>query len=313
MGKLISKKPTNPNSFVRPAIPFRNARTAFRSLLEGLGFSEKDEVLLPAYVGWSKKEGSGVFDPIQEVGISYSFYRITRDLEIDIEDLRRRLSTRRPRLLVIIHYFGYPDRNLDRIVVLARDHEVLVLEDEAHALYSDWVGGICGRLGDAVIMSLHKMLPFNSGGLLVLNNTLDKASINKLKDSPLQEPLGRDPLNYDLLGISAKRRNNAVRLLELLQPLCGRVDPLFHTLLDGVVPQTMPVLITGKSRDDLYLELNRSGYGVVSLYHTLIKPIRQSEFPDSHWLSQRILNLPVHQDVSSDALEAMVAQIASLL
>jgi dTDP-4-amino-4,6-dideoxygalactose transaminase len=309
----ITKRASDLNMFARPAIPFLNARTALKAFLLGLGFSSDDEVLLPAYVGWSKNEGSGVFDPIQEVGVKFRFYRLMRDLAIDLDDLRVRITAGRPRLLLVIHYFGYPDPGLAEAVAYARASGMLVLEDEAHALYSDWVSGICGRLGDAAIMSLHKMLPFKSGGLLVLNSSLGVGTMDVLKHSPLRKPLEQSPLDYDLVGISEVRRCNAVRLLELLQPLRGRAHPLHRLLPDGVVPQTLPVVITGKSRDELYFRLNESGYGVVSLYHTLIKPIQKSEFPDSYWLAQRILNLPVHQDVSSGALEALVTQLDRLL
>jgi len=101
--------------------------------------------------------------------------------------------------------------------------------------------------------------------------------------------------------------------LELLCTLQGKVDPLFPAVPEGVVPQTLPVLILNRPRDTLYFELNNLGYGVVSLYHTLIEPIREADFPESHWLSKRILNLPVHQDASVEMLEAMVVQIAGLV
>jgi dTDP-4-amino-4,6-dideoxygalactose transaminase len=309
----IAKRAEAPGNFARHTISFHNARTAFKALLQELDFSCNGEVLLPAYVGWSPKEGSGVFDPVREVGVKFRFYRVNRDLTIDQDDAKLKIKTGNPKLMVIIHYFGYPDPQIDTIVDSAHARGVLILEDEAHALYSDWIGRVCGRLGDASIMSLHKMLPCPSGGLLILSDSLDKETAERLKHSSLREPLVCSPLDYDLAGISRARRRNAAALIELLKPMRDRVVPLYDQLPDGVVPQTFPVIVQSRSRDELYFDLNELGYGVVSLYHTLIEPIGRAEFPDSHWMSSRILNLPVHQDASLEAIEAMVTQLDSLL
>lgn len=310
---VITKCATNPVMMLRSTLPFPNARTAFKGFLRSLGFSASDTILLPAYIGWSKNEGSGVFDPVRETGTQFAFYRLTRNLAIDLDDLASKLATFRPRLVVFIHYFGFPDPNILRAIRVCREYGALILEDEAHALYSDWIGGVCGRFGDAAIMSLHKMLPCRNGGLLLLNAALDEASIQELGRSTLQQPLECTPLTYDLWRIAEARRANAARLLELLPCLRGRIDPLFPALPLGVVPQTLPVIIADRSRDALYFKLNEAGYGVVSLYHTLIAPIDAQAYPESHWLARRILNLPVHQDIQLHQLESMIDCLAGFL
>ncbi len=310
---VIAKRATNPATMRRSVFSFPNARTAFKGFLCGLGFSANDTILLPAYIGWSKNEGSGVFDPVQETGTQFAFYRMTRNLAIDLDDLTSKLTALHPRLVVFIHYFGFPDPSILQAIRVCREYDALILEDEAHALYTDWISGVSGRLGDAAIMSLHKMLPCRNGGLLLLNSSLDEVSIQELGRSTLQQPLECNPLIYDLWRIAEARRANALRLLELLPQLRGKIHPLFPALPFGVVPQTLPVIITDRSRDELYFELNEKGYGVVSLYHTLIAAIDSQVYPESHWLARRILNLPVHQDIQPHQLEAMIDCLAGLL
>ncbi len=113
--------------------------------------------------------------------------------------------------------------------------------------------------------------------------------------------------------IAARRRENARRLTQLLRPLAGEVDPLWGDPQEGEVPQTYPVLVRNASRDRLYDSMNDAGYGVVSLYHTMIEQIASDTFPQSHWLSLRILNLPVHQDIEAEELEDMVACLGERL
>ena len=59
--------------------------------------------------------------------------------------------------------------------------------------------------------------------------------------------------------------------------------------------------------------MNAAGFGVVGLYHTLVSELGEAEFPDSHWIARRVLNLPVHQDATPGSLEAMVSELARAL
>ena len=59
--------------------------------------------------------------------------------------------------------------------------------------------------------------------------------------------------------------------------------------------------------------MNALGYGVVSLYHTLIDQIRSEEFPEAHYLSRHMMNLPVHQDTDRQALGNLVECLTRLL
>ncbi len=125
--------------------------------------------MLPSYIGVSPKEGSGVFDPIRRLKCRYDFYRLDRRLFIDMDDLEAKIKLVKPKVLLLIHYFGFPDPNLSMVIKLAEANGILVIEDEAHSMLSDLVGGICGRLSDSAIFSFHKLLPVDQGGALVLN------------------------------------------------------------------------------------------------------------------------------------------------
>jgi len=301
----ISKVAQDNNRYRRPFLAFQNARSAFGAFLDGLQFSADEIVLLPAFIGWSPREGSGVFDPVTERGLSYRFYRMNGRLTIDLEHLRQLFKTSKVKVLVIIHYFGYVDPGYREAVTLAKEHGAFILEDEAHAMFTDLFGGISGRLGDACIFSLHKMLPVATGGLLVLN----RESIKEIITVASSEESTTSPWEFDLHAIANRRIENASHLSVLLAPLEKYLEPLRRKLLPGEVPQTYPILIRYGSRDLLYQMMNEAGYGVVTLYHTLIKPITLEEFPESHTLSGHILNLPVHQDIEKQQLDRMVEKL----
>jgi dTDP-4-amino-4,6-dideoxygalactose transaminase len=297
---MIPKVARDAAPYERRFIAFPTARAAFRAFLEAVGAERSGGVLLPAYIGWSPREGSGVFDPVRESGTPYAFYRMTPRLEIDVAHLREQLEHVRPRVLLLIHFFGYVDPAYDEVVRCAEERGVLVLEDEAHALLTDFIGGTTGRLGVACLASLHKLLPVETGGGLIVN------PMGRAACAPIRE--GADAVNpwdFDLAQLARRRRHNAASIEGALGEFRGRVEPLWP-LTAHVVPQTYPVLVHGVSRDRLYEQMNAAGFGVVSLYHTLVDAIPPAEFPASHELARTIMNLPVHQEATEAQLVDML-------
>lgn len=302
----ITKKPEHIGSYHRPLVPFANARSAFKALLETSGFCSTGTVLLPAFVGWSRREGSGVYDPVRETGARSLFYKVGRDLAVDLADFGRLLDGTGPFLVVLIHYYGFVSKGAKRAARMAKDRGAFVLEDQAHSLLTDWVGGATGQLGDASIYSLHKIFAVETGGALALAQGSSEELIACLTGHASATKWSIEPWQQDLHGISAIRRRNARFLLRELAPLRERIRPLWTSLPRSVVPQTLPCIVVRDDRDLLYERLNAAGFGAVSLYHTLIDAINAGSYPDSHWLSKRVINLPVHQDTGLVALRTMV-------
>ena len=286
---------------------FPSARSAFKAILQEVAPRGDRVVLLPAYIGWSDREGSGVFDPIRELGLPFAFYRVSRSLEIDVADLEVKIRRHPRAALLVIHYFGRVDPSYDQVVELARTSGAELIEDEAHALLTDLIGGRSGRGGAHAFFSLHKLLPLSGGGAWVRNG------------QPSEDGrAARVLLSFDLASIANVRRANHEKLTQLLQPLQDRVRPLWPVLASHEVPQTYPVILDSRGlgrefRDRVYARLNERGFGVVSLYHTLVEAIPPDEFQDSFELSRRILNLPVHQDVATSRIYDMVAELATVL
>lgn len=305
---VITKSAENACNFARPFVHFSAAREGLAAILRALDL-KNGKVLLPAYIGWSPREGSGVFDPIAAVCPKHSFYALDDRLRIDLDSVRCELQAGDVRVFIIIHYFGYVDPCYAETIQLAREHGAFIIEDAAHAMLTDLVGNRCGKLGDACLYSFHKMLPVQSGGAAIFNDP----------SSPLLERIQHDPAaaalscGFDLNAISAKRRAIALRLDQLVRECDPDIEPLFGIPSDGEVPQTYPVMIRNCPRNRVYHEMNNAGFGVVSLYHTLISQIPQKDFPGPVFVSRHILNLPVHQDVPETAVEPMIRELTRVV
>lgn len=295
---MINALASNLENYNRNLSFNESARACWHVIISNFLDKNKDiTILLPSYIGWSANEGSGIFDPVKDLSCKYDFYKISKNLQIDFNDLKRQVEKNKNILVLIVHYFGFPDYKYSLISNWLLTKKINFVEDCAHALFSDFCGGSCGRLGDASFYSLHKMLPTKTGGMLSY-----KSNNNHLFSDSLS--LKNLLVNSDLHMIFNRRRKNAIYLTEKLNKLKNII--LLHSEIPfNVCPQTIPIILMN-NRDKIYFKMNENGFGMVSLYHTMINEISADEFPESHNLSKSIINFPIHQDVSFAQIDSMI-------
>ena len=140
------------------------ARTAIHRAVSLLQLRPGDEVLVPAY-----NCGSEV-DALLHAGAQVCLFRISREAEIDIDDLAGRI-TRATRALYIIHYFGFAQR-LEPVINLCRERGLFLIEDCALSALTEVEGRRIGSSGDIAVYNFPKVLPVPDGGALVINNPI---------------------------------------------------------------------------------------------------------------------------------------------
>lgn len=118
-----------------------------------------DEVLVPSY------HCSSMIAPILHAGAKSVFYRIRRDMTVDLEDIATK-TTSRCKMLMVAHYFGFP-QPITPIRRFCDEQGILLLEDCAHALFTTYENRPLGSFGDYAAGSLMKFFPVNDGGFLV--------------------------------------------------------------------------------------------------------------------------------------------------
>lgn len=301
---VVSKTARDEGTALRPTLFYGSAREGMRDFLTHALDPASGGVLLPGFIGLSPHEGSGVLDPVNDVGARAGFYDLGDDLSVDLDDLRRALSAERYSVIVVIHYFGRSEPRMEEIRAIADQHGASIVEDLAHGFFTANVAGRAGRVGDVALFSLHKMFPFGDGGMVQYPRTGLLTG-----QSSTRPDLAQRLLDYDWQAIADARRSIFLELTTRLSALPERgrdFELIWPELADGDVPQTLPVRILGDGRDGIYFGMNGDGYGMVSLYHTLIESSR-GRFPALTRLSRHIINFPVHQDVRASDLDGMIA------
>ena len=91
-----------------------------------------------------------------------------RTLNIDPKDVERKI-TPRTKAIIPVHIGGYP-ADMDPIMELARRHDIVVIEDAAHAFGARYKGRMAGTIGHFGAFSFHEVKNITSlgeGGILV--------------------------------------------------------------------------------------------------------------------------------------------------
>lgn len=158
------------------------SRDALHALFSSLGYPSNTAAWMPSYHCGMEVRAAA------DAGFSPHFYRVNKDLSVDIDDLAAGLR-QRPGPVLLIHYFGFPQPNTLSIASLCREFSVPLIEDCSHAFLSRLEGRELGTFGQAATFSLYKTLGTSDGGAL----RADKAELERLTRRRCVLPAKRRP------------------------------------------------------------------------------------------------------------------------
>src|SRR5262249_44570647 len=108
---------------------FYLCRAAIVQGLRAFQLAPGSVALMPAYHHGIEVEA------VRAAGLTVRFYRIDRSLQVDLDDVERRLGDRAVRVLYVTHFAGFP-APIEELRALASQRGILVIEDCALALLS---------------------------------------------------------------------------------------------------------------------------------------------------------------------------------
>jgi len=147
------------------ALFLTNATAGFEIAYKMAGLEAGDEVIVPAITFIAT-----IAYPLA-IGAKVVLADLDRrTINLDPADVARKI-TKRTRMIVPVHIGGWPV-DMAPIMRLARQHDLVVLEDAAHAFGAEWRGRKVGTIGHFGAFSFHEVKNINAfgeGGLLVTN------------------------------------------------------------------------------------------------------------------------------------------------
>jgi perosamine synthetase len=150
---------------VKHALLVTNATAGFEIAYKLAGLKPGDEVIVPAITFVAT-----VCYPLA-AGVKVVLADVDRrTLNLDPDDVARKI-TPKTRMIVPVHIGGWP-ADMAPLMQLARRHDLIVLEDAAHAYGAVYRGRRAGTIGHFGSFSFHEVKNINAfgeGGLLVTN------------------------------------------------------------------------------------------------------------------------------------------------
>lgn len=150
---------------VKHALPLNNCTAALHLALLALGVKEGDEVLVSDYTYPASAHA------ILYCGAKPVFVDVKLDTyNMDPDDLKRKI-TDKSKAIIVVHLFGLM-AEMDKIMEIAKEHSLKVVEDAACAYGAKYKGKFAGTIGDISCFSFHarKNATSGEGGAAVTNN-----------------------------------------------------------------------------------------------------------------------------------------------
>ena len=147
------------------AVAYSSGTMALAAAMFAIGLGKGDEIICPTKTYWASIAQAISF------GATPVFCNVNDMLSMDPDDIERVISPK-TKAIMVVHYVSYPC-DMDRIMAIAKKHNILVIEDVSHAQGGLYKGKKLGTFGDVSAMSLMSRKSFAAGelGMVVTDNT----------------------------------------------------------------------------------------------------------------------------------------------
>src|SRR3989338_8979932 len=159
---------------VKKTYLFNSGRSALFIFLKSLNLKADDEIILQSFTC------NAVVNPILWAGAKPIYTDIDETFNINTKELEKHIN-KNTKAIVVQNTFGIPAQ-IDKILSIAKEHSLLVIEDCAHSLGATYKEKKVGTFGDVAFFSFgrDKVISSVYGGALIINNKI-------LEDNILEE------------------------------------------------------------------------------------------------------------------------------
>jgi len=326
------------------AIAVNSCTAALHLSLIALGIGKGDEVITTPFTF------AATGNVIIHAGARPVFVDIDRaTYNIDSEKVERAI-TKRTRAIMPVHYAGQACdiRTINRV---AEKHHLFTIEDAAHAIGAEYEGKKIGTFADATCFSFYvtKNMTTGEGGAITTDNdTLaDKLRILRLHGisrdawkrytsagdwyyeieecgwkynmTDMQAALGIQQIKR-LDEFIAIRREYAQIYTEELSKISGVITP-YEMPNTKHVYHLYPILLSSYDRKKFIEQMRERNIGcsvhfiplhLHPFYRRTFK-FRKGDFPDSEWVYEREVSLPLYPNMTKRDLRYVINAVADVL
>jgi dTDP-4-amino-4,6-dideoxygalactose transaminase len=302
------------------AVGLNSGTDAMFLLLKALGIGPGDEVITVSHTFVAS------IAVIVNVGAKPILVDVKEDFTMDVDKLEAAI-TEKTKAVIPVHLNGRMCE-MDRLMEIAKKHNLIVIEDAAQALGAKYQGKMAGSFGLAGSFSLYpfKVLGcFGDGGILTTNDESLDEKIRLLRDhgQKTKTEIVCFGFNSRLDNIQAAILNLKFKYLPEWIKRRREIAEIYNKGLGGVSGIKLPpapdsdekyfdnfqnYVIKAEKRDELYNFLKERG--VETLIKDPIANHKQPELGLSHFqlpytekLAEQVISLPMYPELVQEQIE----------
>lgn len=323
---------------VKHVIPCANGTDALQMALMALGLKPGDEVITPSFTYIATTEVMAL------LGLNPVFVEVDKDTFCIDPSVIEVAITPKTRAIVPVHLYGQA-ANMEAIMAVANKHNLVVVEDNAQAIGSDYhfsdgkvvKTGTIGHIGCTSFFPSKNLGCYGDGGAMFTN---DDALADKLR---MIANHGQSKRYYhDVVGCNSRLDSIQAAVLRIkLRELDNYIDARrkvadyydnFFAAFDGVktpvrakdskhVFHQYTLTLEGIDRDGLNAFLAEKD--IPSMIYYPVPAHRQKMFesfgsestplPITDWLTERVISLPIHTEMETEQLELICQSVAEYI
>lgn len=240
---------------VKHAISVNSATSGLYAAVGAAGVGPGDEVIVSPYTMTASAAAALVYGAIPV------FVDIDPDIFCLSPDAIRACLTPYTKAIIVVDLFGHP-ADMDEIMTIAREHNLIVIEDAAQAPGALYQGRYAGTLAHMGVFSLnyHKTIHSGEGGVIVTNDDelAERLQLIRnhaevvVKNKGTQNIINLIGFNYRMTEIEAAIASEQLKKLEtLVTPRIEAADYLTERL--GAFPGIAPPRLRRDVRHGYYV------------------------------------------------------------
>jgi UDP-2-acetamido-2-deoxy-ribo-hexuluronate aminotransferase len=323
---------------VKHVITCANGTDALQISMMALGLKPGDEIITPSFTYIATTEVIGL------LGLKPVFVDCDPEIfNISVEEVEK-VITEKTKAIVPVHLFGQSS-DMKSIMNLAKKHDLFVIEDNAQAIGSDYLGfnkpqktGTIGNIGCTSFFPSKNLGCFGDGGAMMTNDDELAEKIRMIANH------GQSKRYYhDIIGCNSRLDNIQaavlrIKLKKLDQYILNRQKaanyydknlkdldqlkiPSRNIDSNHVFHQYTIKLDDNIVRDDLIQYLAKKNIPAM-VYYPVPAHLQKmfSKIPNTYgdmkvtnWLSSRVFSLPMHTELSTLQQDYIIENISNFL